>query len=126
MEASSFHFQNKARGTLQRMCKECRKTYDAKFWKKKRIQYTPVKREYRRSAARQFQEWKSSLSCYNCGETESCCLDFHHNDPSQKEIALALAPNRGWSLERIMREAEKCTVLCANCHRNLHAGTIKL
>lgn len=60
--------------------------------------------------------------CCICGETEPCCLDFHHL--RDKEFELAKAPDV--SKERLYKELEKCIVLCANCHRKLHAGIISL
>jgi hypothetical protein len=30
------------------------------------------------------------------------------------------------NLELMLKEASKCVVLCANCHRELHAGIITL
>jgi predicted HNH restriction endonuclease len=40
-----------------------------------------------------------------------------------KVVALA---NRGLSIERIDEEIAKCVILCANCHRKLHAGRFEL
>lgn len=48
------------------------------------------------------------------------CLEFHHKDPSKKEVTLSRAVNNGWSIERMEKEIAKCVVLCANCHRKLH------
>jgi hypothetical protein len=47
---------------------------------------------------------------------------FHHTDPTKKEISLALAVTRAWGKKRILAEAEKCIVLCANCHIKHHAA----
>ena len=64
-------------------------------------------------------EYKASHPCKRCGESELCCLDFHHRDPSEKEIVIAVAIAR-YSLERIQMEVAKCDVLCSNCHRKFH------
>jgi hypothetical protein len=68
----------------------------------------------------QLREWirshKDKLSCA-CGENFWACLEFHHTDPSKKSGSIAQAATRGWSLARIEAELEKCTVMCANCHR---------
>jgi hypothetical protein len=47
-------------------------------------------------------------------------LDFHHVDPSTKEFDFT--KGQTYSYERQKREAEKCILICANCHRELHAG----
>jgi hypothetical protein len=62
----------------------------------------------------------TSGGCIKCGESDPVCLDFHHRNPKEKELTLSLAIARA-SLERIQKEVEKCDILCANCHRKLHA-----
>jgi 5-methylcytosine-specific restriction endonuclease McrA len=59
--------------------------------------------------------------CEDCGYERSVwALEFHHRDPATKEFSLG-----GFlgSIERARREADKCLLLCANCHRNRHART---
>ena len=61
--------------------------------------------------------WK----CSQCGY-DQCkdALDFHHVDPAEKEFTLSAATTL--SEQRIREEVSKCVVLCANCHREVHAG----
>jgi hypothetical protein len=66
------------------------------------------------------QEYKRSHPCIKCGESELCCLDFHHRDPSKKDFVIGQSYNRGVGVERIKQEIAKCDILCANCHRKLH------
>jgi hypothetical protein len=68
-----------------------------------------------------YRSKKDVLSCVKCGEDHNATLEFHHTDPSEKEISVADAINRGWSIERIETEMAKCVVLCANCHRKEHS-----
>lgn len=66
-----------------------------------------------------FREYKSNLSCTECGESHPATLDFHHTDPTIKEgdvSALARNNNRA----ALLAEIEKCIVLCSNCHRKEH------
>lgn len=69
--------------------------------------------------------YKSTLSCKICNEKESCCLDFHHLDPTQKDKTLS-SISHAWGKERLEKELNKCIVLCSNCHRKVHAGLIQL
>lgn len=54
------------------------------------------------------------------GGYEACHLDFHHLDPNSKEgnISRMLSFHK----KRIATEINKCTVLCRNCHFELHEG----
>ena len=56
----------------------------------------------------------------------SDALDLHHVDPTEKEVSLSgiRANPRSWA--RIVYELRKCVLLCANCHRELHAGIVVL
>ncbi len=74
----------------------------------------------KREIAEWLQDLKLSLACEECGESHPACLDFHHTDPSEKEVAISRIRLKGWSTKRIMKEIKKCRVLCANCHRKLH------
>jgi len=73
----------------------------------------------RENARRVFlQDYKTQRGCEVCGEVHPAVLDFHHRDPSQKEFSLANMVGRTW--ESMLAEVDKCSVLCANCHRKLH------
>lgn len=57
--------------------------------------------------------------CSKCGYNESiAALEFHHINPKEKEFAISSAYNKSW--DRIKHELDKCIMLCANCHRELH------
>jgi len=65
------------------------------------------------------KDYKAASSCFVCGESDPACLDYHHE--GGKDFCIAEALKRGYGLRKIMREVEKCIVLCANCHRKHHA-----
>jgi len=67
-------------------------------------------------------DWKAERGCMTCGENDSACLDMHHLDPTTKEKD----PSRLGKYETFLKEAEKCVVLCRNCHAKFHAGRFKL
>jgi hypothetical protein len=67
-----------------------------------------------------FLEQKKGKFCMRCGIADYRVLDFHHRDPSEKEIDLSKAVANNWGEQRILQEIAKCDVLCANCHRILH------
>ena len=57
--------------------------------------------------------------CQRCGYDKYIgALEFHHKDPTQKDMGIA---GSGKKWETIKEEVEKCMLLCANCHREIHA-----
>lgn len=89
------------------------------YLKNKDKYYNRVKQS-RQKRRQWLTEYKKTLCCKICGETESCCLDFHHKVPSQKVIGIARMLRRGFPISKIEEEIKKCEVLCANCHRKEH------
>jgi 5-methylcytosine-specific restriction endonuclease McrA len=59
--------------------------------------------------------------CFNCGYTAYIgALEFHHKDPSKKDFGIASKGfTRSW--ESVKLELDKCILVCANCHREIHA-----
>jgi hypothetical protein len=60
--------------------------------------------------------------CVRCGyDTHLAALVFHHRDPGSKNFAISVdGVPRAWA--RLVEEAAKCDLLCANCHREVHAA----
>ena len=52
-------------------------------------------------------------------------LDLHHIDPAEKSGNFGKILSSG-SIKALEEELEKVVVLCANCHRLVHAGQIEL
>ena len=59
--------------------------------------------------------------CQFCGYNKTNkALEFHHVNPEEKEITLStIGLSRKW--EVIIKEIKKCILVCANCHREIHA-----
>ena len=56
--------------------------------------------------------------CSTCGYNKSLsALDFHHIDPEQKDKAYVTWKR---NFDKLKIELDKCILLCANCHRELH------
>jgi 5-methylcytosine-specific restriction endonuclease McrA len=94
--------------------------------------YQENKAAYKEAAKRRASEmrvwiqgYKAERGCQKCGYNKcSAALDFHHVDPNDKEFPIAKMWSYGWGKDRVSRELEKCIVLCANCHRELHAPVV--
>ena len=75
----------------------------------------------RREIKRQLVE-EAGGGCILCGfKAHLAALQFHHLDPTTKRFHLS---ERGLtrSMARVRGEAEKCVLLCANCHAQVEAG----
>jgi predicted HNH restriction endonuclease len=64
--------------------------------------------------------------CLICGYAKfHGALEFHHIDPLKKDFSLSAdGSTRAWA--RIEKEIQKCVLVCANCHREIHAGITQL
>lgn len=64
--------------------------------------------------------------CAICGyERYVGGLAFHHLDPATKVTGLA-QKGTALSIERLREEAQKCVLLCHNCHAEVEAGSAEL
>ena len=97
--------------------------YQCNWAKKNRFQCTERLKKNRKLRSDWLLELKSTLCCIICGERDECCLDFHHRNPNEKEDLVCRLICNSASWERIIKEIEKCDVLCSNCHRKHHKKT---
>jgi 5-methylcytosine-specific restriction endonuclease McrA len=62
--------------------------------------------------------------CSKCGYSKClAALQFHHIEPINKKFGITEALRSSklkYSMEEIQKESEKCILLCANCHLELH------
>lgn len=59
--------------------------------------------------------------CQICGyNTYIEALEFHHINPENKVFNFNKSQTKSW--EDNIKELKKCILLCANCHREVHAG----
>lgn len=101
-------------------CKECQKEFTRSHYERNTEYYREKARKRDALIVKWYQDLKSTLKCEQCGESHLACIEFHHKDPSQKELSLSRAVCQSWSVDRMKKEIAKCKVLCSNCHRKLH------
>lgn len=88
---------------------------------------TPYRKKYvvfnaseaRRKTKLKCIEYKGG-QCKNCGYSKCpTALVFHHPDPAQKDFGIS---EKGFarSFAKCKPEIEKCILLCANCHAEVH------
>lgn len=77
-----------------------------------------------------FRQRLKERATYVLGDKCACCgynkciqaLEFHHLNPNEKDFTFGSNPNRSWAETR--NEIQKCILVCANCHREIHYGLI--
>jgi hypothetical protein len=86
-----------------RFCKDC---------------YNPMQRD-------KMKKQKIELVTYKGGQCEICgynkclsVLQFHHKDPREKDFEICT--KNGCNTDILKKEVDKCLLLCANCHLELH------
>jgi len=86
---------------------------------RRREQFRRALRKRRRNRKRELVDAYGG-KCIECGY--SACLEalqFHHRESATKRFSLA---NFSGSYQHMRAEAEKCDLLCANCHRLRHTS----
>ena len=70
---------------------------------------------------------KLELIEYKGGKCECCgykknmaALEFHHIHPEEKEFQLDARHLSNTHIDKLKKEIDKCMLLCANCHREIH------
>lgn len=63
--------------------------------------------------------------CIFCGyNREIDALEFHHLEKDNKDFGLSKKGlTRSWN--RTKNELDKCILVCANCHREIHSGKLQ-
>jgi hypothetical protein len=73
----------------------------------------------RKTLRAQAVEYKGG-KCQICGYNKcSAAFDFHHVDPREKDFTIS---KRMTTFGAIRKELDKCVLLCATCHREVHDG----
>lgn len=81
------------------------------------------------------KEWRRNTKQKLVEALGSCCqictynkcnqvLELHHIDSDEKDFHMSQMNRQSW--DKIKIEASKCILLCANCHREVHANVTPL
>lgn len=90
-------------------------------WHYRNVEHNAERTLRRRSELRSWaNERKREAGCVECGTDDPACLDFHHLEPDDKEMAITEMITYGHGRDALEAEMAKCEVICANCHRERH------
>jgi hypothetical protein len=91
---------SKSKGHTRKICNSCIVKKSRLKFKKKMVEYKGGK-------------------CEKCGYNKSVyAMDFHHL--YGKDFRLSRGYHKSWKL--VKAELDKCSLLCSNCHREIHFG----
>lgn len=124
LPVSSFYKASRRKDGLQSACKHCCDLATAESRHRDKELYLALRRKAALKAKLRVDTYKVSKGCYSCKETFAPCLEFHHLDPNKKEYAIGTKRAGKW--ESLEKELSKCIVVCANCHRKIHYGVLKI
>lgn len=72
------------------------------------------------------RKFKQECIKYKGGKCQRCsynkcnnALEFHHIDQKQKDFSISEVRNKDMN-NKVKSELDKCMLLCANCHREIH------
>lgn len=102
-------------------CKECKNHY---YWSKQGSSYNSLYSQ-RKDAHGFYLKYKLILAregkCECCGYDKNiAALEFHHINPEDKLFTLDARTIERKHDDEIIEEFNKCKLLCANCHSELH------
>ena len=92
---------------------------DARKYQDRR-QYLIAAVRKRRKKIRQLAVEYKGGRCEKCGYSRCIdALEFHHRNSSAKDFGVSdKGYTRSWA--RVKEELDKCILVCANCHREIH------
>jgi len=100
--AKAYHYENK----------EERNAYHREYAKSNREKLNASARDLQKRKKATLVEHLGS-KCVGCGTTKD--LQFDHIDRTQKSFTIGKC--WGYTLEKLLEEADKCQLLCKECHQ---------
>jgi len=82
----------------------------------------------RRGLLRKLQLVRQKGGCCSiCGYRKNlAALVFHHTDSTTKDFKLDMRSLSNRTIDAVMLETDKCILVCANCHAELHNAELDL
>jgi len=100
--------------------REMQRVYSKRCFDKNPKAHRKLVKDRKQKIKHWYFEYKKTLKCSRCPEFDFRCLDFNHLGKKKNNISEMV--NQGHSVEAILKEINKCIVMCSNCHRKFHDG----
>ena len=81
-----------------------------------------VARSHRLKVRKITDDYKIKKGCKLCGyNNHPVALHFHHREEENKLFEISQWHSRVHALDTLFTEIDKCDVVCANCHAEIHS-----
>ena len=110
-------FNTIPKGESRKYCFNCSPSYIKGDTKGRAAAITAIRHAVKKACIK-----RKGGKCEICGYDKCIyALEFHHLDPMEKEFNIgAYTGNMNVNLEAVFNEVDKCILVCANCHREIH------
>jgi hypothetical protein len=106
-----FHKRGQGR---QPYCKSCKREIDDQYWKENSVRLSPIKKAWRQASSAFYISLKDSKACTDCGVSYPHYILQWDHAGTDKVMNPSATRYRGE--EAILKEINKCELVCANCH----------
>jgi hypothetical protein len=116
--AAEFAWRRRRLGQRDTYCRPCRAEYKREHYLANRERYIAENARRKRALVekrmRFLIEFFREHPCTDCGESDPIVLEFDHLGDKVFNVSAGLRTHK-W--DTVLREIDKCEVVCANCHR---------
>lgn len=120
-EESAFSINENKKDKLNSECKECQKKYFKEYYQNNKDKHKKAVSKNVNHKRNRVARYKMEKGCFNCGFCKHpAALEFHHLDKNIKDFNIGANTHMPWEL--LLKEIEKCQVLCSNCHAIEHSN----
>lgn len=101
---------------LATVCRLCNREYLKNHYYSNKEYYYQKSKNTRRAYRERISKLKENTPCSDCGNKfPPICMDYDHIEDNKINSVAVLVTIGSW--ESIMKEIEKCELVCSNCHR---------
>lgn len=112
---------------MLKTCSKCKEIKDEKYFPKNgKRRHSWCKDCHRKNTKEKYLISRDFVNrfkdkCSICGyDRNKAALEWHHPDDNKEFNVNSMARRAIANKKRILEEIEKCVLVCANCHREIH------
>lgn len=111
---SEFNKRKRSKDGLQPQCRNCQRKYYRENRDHIRKLIRDVKEKLKEEQAQLIVSYLHEHPCVDCGETDIVVLEFDHCRGEKRMNVTTMIG--AYATSTVMKEIEKCDVVCSNCH----------